>query len=106
MVTLHQVCEAYRRRNEANPEAAQWRKRITDLVVENSWLHASLDDGWLTQSQAAVLVGLHRGTINRAIKAGKIVTNGCAGHQCRIHPESLFEFYDQREAKQLQRLNN
>lgn len=59
--------------------------------------------GSLNQTQAAEITGVKRWTINRAVKAGKLRTNGRTGRACRVDPDSLLDWVDRRRALSLRR---
>ncbi len=60
-------------------------------------------EGWLTQSQAARIAGVHRGSIGRAVERGELFTNGALGRLMRINPVYL-ERYMRRRLARLRRL--
>jgi len=105
MPTMEELCAAIRQRDEANPEAARLRDRVVQLTMQKSLLLAIQYEGWLTQSMAAELMGVHRGTINRAVKANKLWTNGRTGRRCLINPLSLCGFHAHREEARSRRMS-
>lgn len=55
---------------------------------------------WFTQTEAARWTNTHRGTICRAVKRGRLVTNGEPGRECRIDPSSLFGIRRRRKERE------
>ena len=92
------------RRQQANPEAARLRHRLTDLSIRLSLMDLAWDMDWFIQSQAAEYLGVHRGQIHRAIRNGKLESNGLTGHRCRVNPASLWVFWLRREQHALAKL--
>ena len=86
---LSELPEMLGRWRAANPEAA----RRGDKIRRDMVLDVFKTFCFPTQSQAADLIGVHPGTISRAVAAGKIATNGAKGRDCRINPVSLWEYY-------------
>ncbi len=91
------------RQRQANPEAARLRHRLAELSVRLLHMELVRDMDWLTQSQAADFLGVHRAQIHRAIKKGKLETNGLPGHACRVIPASLWDLGFGREQQALAR---
>jgi excisionase family DNA binding protein len=105
LATIDQVVMRFVRRREEELGVAVLRGRLTELTreltLQLTLFGVLMYDGWLTQAQAAELTNLHRGTIGRAAKAGKIVSNGESGRACRLHGESVLEFYRTGERARL-----
>ncbi len=74
------------------------RRSMRCEVLEIMW-----DAKWPTQSEAAEFMSVHRAQINRAIKRGKIDTNGQSGRECRVEPVSLLKYESEREYRRLSR---
>ncbi len=91
------------RQQQANPEAARLRHRLAELWVRLIHMDLAREMDWLTQSQAAEYLGVHRAQIHRAIKKGKLETNGLTGHACRVNPASLWAHWFRREQQALAR---
>src|SRR5689334_10232011 len=100
---MTELKEWLERRDRENPEAARLREVLAKASMELSVLLACRFDGWFTQAQAAEFLGVTRGTVNRAVKERRFVTNGQPGRGCRIHPESLLKCQRGLETKGLDR---
>ena len=101
---ISEIDQMLLRRQQANPEAARLRQRLTELWHRQTRLEFLRDMDWLTQSQAADLTGVYRGEIHRAIENSKLETNGLTGHECRVKPASLWAFWSRREQRALARI--
>jgi len=60
---LSAFSELWKKRCEANPEAAEWRHRAWMRDMEILLLRQALDWESVTQSEAAQLLKLHRGSV-------------------------------------------
>ncbi len=79
---------------------------LSKLRERSVWyevLKTIFDANWPTQSEAARFVSVHPAQINRAIKRGKIDTNGQSGRECRVEPVSLLKYESEREYRRLSR---
>ena len=60
------------------------------------------DEGqWITVSEAADITGVHKGTISRWIREGKIPTNGKKGRHRRVSKTAVLLLKQAREDKEL-----
>lgn len=99
-MTLSQLEELANKRRQANPEASRWQDEARKWRTRAELLQICFDLSWPTQAQAAGLIGVHRGSIARAIASGRLETNGKTGSQCRVDAISLVQYKkwrDQRE---------
>ena len=78
-------------------------KRIREdymRLVQEKVLHVTIQClYWFTQAEAARWTKTDRGTICRAVKQGRLVTNGELGRECLIDPSSLFGIRCRREER-------
>ena len=74
------------RRKRASVHLREFARSLGITIREHS--------GWFNQTQAAKITGVRRWTINRAIKAHRLLTNGEKGRACRINPDSLLDWVD------------
>jgi predicted DNA-binding protein (UPF0251 family) len=91
-------------RKRAIPEAFELRRQNRLLREKVEYLEILRFVDWLTQAQAARVLGVHRGQICRAVKRGKLETNGLTGWLCRINPQSLVKCDDRRETEAQEKL--
>ncbi len=76
----------------AHPEEARLKDEIRKLSGACMILQVTRDCEWLTQAEVAAILGVHRGTIGRAVRSGKLQTNGEDGRLCLVSPRSLAEY--------------
>jgi hypothetical protein len=57
------------------------------------------DDDWPNQTEAAERLKIVPQNVGRAIKAGKLRSNGKRGHACRVDPASILEYQREREQR-------
>lgn len=98
---ISELAEATRPRDGVTTVTAAILRNLIRRSTRCEFLEIMWDANWPTQSEAAELTNVHRGQINRAIKRGKIVTNGQSGRECRVDPASLWKYESEREYRQL-----
>ena len=101
---LSDLVEQLRRKREKNPELARISRENCKLTIQNMVLKTLLLDSGLTQAQAAELLEEGRWGVHRAIKCGRLRTNGLTGRDCRIDPVSLVDYYNGKERSQRNKL--
>lgn len=82
-----------RRWRAAHPEEARLRdenRKLFNLCMIQEIIHYC---DWHTQTEAAKIVGVHRGNISRAVCSGKLRTNGEGGRFCLVCPRSLLDYF-------------
>ena len=101
-----ELVEHLKREAEKNPKLTRLRRENYRLTIRNMFMEALLLNCGLTQAQAADLLEEkeHRWRVHRAIKCGKLRTNGLTGRDCRIDPVSLLDYYTGRERSRRNKL--
>ncbi len=89
---------------KTNPKAARLLIQNIQLEAHVIWLKSFLDFESLTQAQSAEFLGVHRGTISRAIAKGRLDSNGKSGRKCRISGKALLEYYQRQDAASLSQI--
>jgi excisionase family DNA binding protein len=88
--------EERQRGREAHAEEARLRDEIMRLSSECKFQRMARLCEWLTQAEAARMVGVNPGTISRAVRRGEIETAGVRGRWLRISPTSLRDYWRKR----------
>lgn len=80
------------RRREAHPGEARLREENKRLSIERDYYCLVRLFEWPTLAEAARMVGVHAGTIGRAVDRGEIETVGVRGLWIRLSPTSLRDY--------------
>ncbi len=106
MPTLKEAIEARKQRFAHNPECARIHEKYLHLLFRDLDEQTKQFIYWPIQAEAAKILGIHRGHINRLVSKGKLGSNGKKGRSCRVEPASLLRYQQYRRQKELYREND